>query len=329
MRITPAITLKQLADLISCPYEGSDSHLITGINEIHMVQPGDLTFVDVSKYYDKALNSKASTIIINQNVKAPSGKALIFSDNPFTDYNRITEHFQPSISLDTKSMPQLGAKVKIGAGVVTGDFVSIGDETQIGHHVSIGSHVTIGNRCVIHPNVVIRDYVDIGDEVCINSGTVIGSEAFYFKSRPDGKEKLLTKGKVVIENRVDIGANCTIDRGVSGETKIGSDTKLDNLIQVGHDTVIGKRCIIASQVGIAGVCRIEDDVVLWGQVGIAKGNTIGSKAVLYGKTGVMTSLEGGKTYLGMIASPYLQKLREIAALKELPALLRKLKSGNL
>ncbi|MEL6654539.1 MAG: UDP-3-O-(3-hydroxymyristoyl)glucosamine N-acyltransferase [Bacteroidota bacterium] len=324
MKLPHPVPLSKLAQILGCSFVGPADHLTTGINEIHKVESGDLSFVDIEKYYDKALNSAATTILINKEVDPPEGKGLLISDDPFRDYNRLTEHFQPSLDLDTFGEPQIGSEVRLGRNLAFGEAVSIGDHSQIGHNCVIGSRVQIGKHCRIHANVTIYEDTIIGDHVTINSGTVIGGEAFYFKARPYGRDKMLTKGRVVIGDHVDIGTNCTIDRGVSGDTEIGDWTKLDNLIQIGHDTVIGKRCLIASQVGIAGVVTVEDDVIMWGQVGVNKDLTIGKGAQLYGKTGVMSSLEGGKTYLGMVATEARQKLREIAALHKLPDLLRKL-----
>ncbi|MEL6255149.1 MAG: UDP-3-O-(3-hydroxymyristoyl)glucosamine N-acyltransferase [Bacteroidota bacterium] len=325
MKLKEAKSLKSVAELLGIEYVGPENHKVLGINEIHMVEAGDLTFVDIEKYYEKALNSAATTILINKKVEAPAGKGLLISEDPFRDYNILTEHFQPRKALNTSGEPQKGAGVKIGTHVVFGEGVVLEDGVEIGHNCVIGSHVRIGADSLIHANVTIYDNSLIGKNVCINSGTVIGGEAFYFKARPYGRDKMLTKGRVVIEDHVDIGANCTIDRGVSGDTRIGAWTKLDNLIQIGHDTQVGKKCLIASQVGIAGVVTVEDEVVLWGQVGVNKDLTIGKGAQLYGKTGVMSDLEGGKTYLGMVAVEARQKLREIAAIRKLPDLIRKLK----
>ena len=322
MKLPAGLTLGQIADLIQAKPIGPLNFSITGINEIHDVEPGDLTFVDVEKYYRKALESEASIIMIDQQVEAPKGKALIVSEDPFRDFNFLTEHFSPSVPLDTTSTPTLGKDVRLAAGVATGESVVIGDNTQIGAGTSIGSQVTIGKNCFIHPNVTIYDHTVIGDHVTINAGTVVGGEAFYFKTRPDRRDKMLSKGKVVIHDHVDIGSNCTIDRGVTGDTVIGAWTKLDNLIQIGHDVKIGRRCTIASQVGIAGYVIVEDEVTLWGQVGVVKDLTIGKGATLMGKTGVMSSLEGGKTYLGMIASDIRSVLRETAAIKKLPEMIR-------
>ena len=322
MRLDPSLSLAELAAFLGCRFLGPAEHTVYGINEIHRVEPGDLTFVDIEKYYRKALDSAATTILINKEVEAPEGKALIISDDPFRDFNRLTEWLRPLASLDTSGEASLGEGVRMAKGVHLGERVRIGARTQIGAGVVIGSDVTIGEDCFIHPNVTIYDHSQIGNHVTINAGTVIGGEAFYFKTRPDRRDKMLSRGRVVIHDHVDIGSNCTIDRGVTADTTIGPWTKLDNLIQIGHDTVIGARCLIASQVGIAGCVNIEDDVILWGQVGVVKDLTIGKGAVLMGKTGVMSSLEGGKTYLGMIATELRAALRETAALKQLPDMVR-------
>ena len=324
MKITPPISVAAAAQLIGSAWKGNSDQLIHGFNEIHMVVPGDLTFVDVAKYYKKALNSAATIILINQSVDIPEGKSILISDDPFRDYNRLTEHFQPRPPLNQWAEPQLDPSVKVGKNVVLGEGVSIGKNVEIGHNVVIGAHVHIGDDTLIYPNVTIYNYTQIGKRVCIQAGTVIGGEAFYFKSRPEGKDKLLSKGRVVIEDRVEIGANCTIDRGVSGDTVIGEGSILDNLIQIGHDTVIGKNCLFASQVGIAGVVIIEDNVILWGQVGVNKDLTIGKGAILLGKSGVMSSLEGGKTYFGFVAGDHRQSLKEFALMRKLPEIIARL-----
>lgn len=322
MKLSSAHTLRQIANLIHATPIGPDDFPITGLNEIHDVEPGDLTFVDVEKYYKKALESDATVILINQTVEVPEGKAIIVSEDPFRDFNALTEYFRPQVPLHIQDQPAVEKEVKIAAGAVTGRNVSIGEATQIASGVVIGNNVKIGAHCFIHPNVTIYDHTVIGDHVTINAGSVIGGEAFYFKTRPESRDKMLSKGRVVIHDHVDIGANTTIDRGVTGDTIIGAWTKLDNLIQIGHDVKIGRRCTIASQVGIAGYVVVEDEVTLWGQVGVVKDLTIGKGATLMGKTGVMSSLEGGRTYLGMIASDVRSVLRETAAIKKLPEMIR-------
>lgn len=324
MQLDTPFTLAEAADWLGCTFRGPAEHRITGLNEIHRVQPGDLTFVDVPKYYDKALHSAATTILIDQAVEVPLGKGLLISPQPFADFNRLGSRFRPQPQVAQAGQPQLGAGATLGEGVVCGEDVEIGAGTQIGHHVVIGSHVRIGANCTIYPHVTLNDHSHLGDHVCVNAGTVIGSEAFYFKSLPDRKEKFLSIGRTLIGDHVDIGANCSIDRGVTADTVIGPYTKLDNLVQIGHDTLIGARCILAGQVGIAGVTVIEDDVILWGQVGISKDLTIGRGAVIGAKSGVGKSLLGGQTYAGIHAVEIRQALREMAAVRRLPGFMARI-----
>ena len=309
MKFPKTHTLKEISEIIKADFVGPDDFPVLGMNEIHVVEEGDIVFVDHPKYYDKALQSKATVVLINKEVECPEGKALLVSDDPFRDFNKLTSHFKPFKS----------------AASSIAETAEIGEGTVIQPNVFIGNHVKIGKNCVIHPNVTIYDGCVLGDHVTIHAGTVLGADAFYYKNRPEGFDKLLSGGNVVIEDHVDIGAGCTIDRGVTGSTTIGKGSKLDNQIQVGHDTVIGKKCLIASHVGIAGCCIIEDEVTLWGQVGITSGATIGKKAVILAQSGISKSLEGGKTYFGYPAEEAREKLKQIASIKRIPEILQKLK----
>ncbi len=320
MHFSEPVTLSHLAAFLGAKAIGDPAHLVSGINEVHCVLPGDLTFVDVAKYYDTALSSLATTILINQEVTPPAGKALLVSDDPFRDFNRITDHFRPETGLTAQAQPKLGEGVKVGQNVVFGVDTEVGEGTEIGHGAVIGSGVRIGSGCKIYPNVFIADHSVIGNDVIINANAVIGAEAFYYKRRPDRTDQMLTKGRVVISNRVHIGAGVTIDRGVTGDTFIGEDTKIDNLCQIGHEVRIGRQCIIAAQVGIAGLAVIEDEVKLWGQVGVVQKVKIGRGAQVLGQSGVMTELEPGKTYLGSPADESRKQLRVIALLRKLPDL---------
>ncbi len=287
----------------------SEGVVITGINEIHKVQRGDITFVDNSKYYKRALNSAASVIIIDQAVECPEGKALIVSDDPFRDYNKIVNHFR---------------KFEPTNKAINSD--QIGDGTIIQPGVFIGHHVKIGKNCLIHANVVIYDHAEIGDNVIIHANAVIGGEAFYYKRRPQGYDKLLSCGKVVIHDNVEIGAATTIDKGVSGDTIIGEGTKIDNKVHIGHGAVIGKNCLFAAQVGIGGKAIIEDDVILWGQVGVSKDLTIGKGAVVLGQSGVGKSIPGNITYMGSPVDEARKKFKEMAMIRNLPKEIEFLKS---
>lgn len=310
MKFPNPLTLKQVADIIHCEFVGHETFPVLGMNEIHVVQSGDIVFVDHPKYYDKALQSAATVVLINREVECPKGKALLISDDPFRDFNKLTQYFKPFVPATST----ISATAKIGENTV------IQPNCFIGHNVQIGKH------CVIHPNVTIYDDTIIGDYVTIHAGTVLGANAFYYKKRPDGFDRLLSCGNVVIENHVDIGASCTIDRGVTASTTIKEGSKLDNLIQIGHDTIIGKRCLIASQVGIAGCVIVEDEVTLWGQVGSTSGITIGAKAVIHAQSGISKSLEGGKSYFGYPAEESRSKLRELASIRQIPKILEALKN---
>ena len=299
MKFIKTLSLKQIASLLQVEYVGNPNFEISGINEIHVVEKGDIVFVDHPKYYEKALNSAATTILINKKVECPIGKSLLISDDPFRDFNKLTLHFNPFIA----------SKESISSSAI------IGENTIIQPNVFIGNNVKIGKNCTIHPNVTIYDNSVIGNNVTIHANTVLGADAFYYKNRSEGFDKLISGGRVVLEDEVDLGASCTIDKGVTGDTKIGKGTKIDNQVHVGHDTVIGNKCLIASQTGIAGCVIIEDEVTIWGQVGTNSGITIGKGAIILGQTGVTKSVAGGKSYFGTPISESREKLKEMAEIK--------------
>ncbi|MFC2505211.1 MAG: LpxD N-terminal domain-containing protein, partial [Capnocytophaga ochracea] len=276
MRFSQPYTLKQIATIINAKYVGAEDFPVLGMNEIHVVRAGDIVFVDHPKYYEKALHSKATIVLINKEVECPEGKALLISDDPFRDFNKLTDFFKPFQKATALIAPS----------------ARIGENTVVQPGTFLGNNVVIGNNCRIHSNVSIYDDCVIGDNVTIHAGTVLGADAFYYKKRPEGFDKLKSGGRVVIEDNVDLGALCTIDRGVTGDTTIKKGTKIDNQVHIGHDTVVGEKCLIASQTGIAGCVVIENEVTIWGQVGITSGITIGEKAVILAQSGISKSLEG-------------------------------------
>jgi UDP-3-O-[3-hydroxymyristoyl] glucosamine N-acyltransferase len=308
MKFPSPYTLNQIATIINAEYVGHEDFPVLGMNEIHVVEQGDIVFVDHPKYYEKALNCAASIVLINKKVDCPEGKALLISNDPFRDFNILTLFFKPFIKAENSISPS----------------TKIGKDTVIQPNCFIGNNVVIGDNCLIHSNVSIYDNCVIGNNVTIHAGSVLGSDAFYYKKRLEGYDKLISGGRVVIQDNVDIGALCTIDKGVTGDTMIKKGTKLDNQVQVGHDTVIGEKCLIASQTGIAGCVIIEDEVTLWGQVGVTSAATIGKKAVVLAQTGVSKSLEGGKNYFGSPAEEAREKLKQLAYVKQIPSILKKL-----
>ena len=307
MKFPSPVSLQWVADLIGARILGDPHAMATGINELHKVESGDLAFVDHPKYYRTCIDSAASYIIINQETSFPEGKALLLVDEPFEAYLRIVRHFRPF-------EPAVGA-ISPTAKIGKGSYVYPG--------ATIGHHVEIGEDCVIYPNVTILDHCVIGNRVVIQAGTVIGSDAFYYNTRKTREvwyKRMESCGRVVIEDDVEIGAGCTIDRGVTHDTRIGQGTKMDNMVHIGHDSVIGRNCLFAAQVGIAGAVYIEDGVVLWGQVGVSKTLTIGKDAVVLAQSGIPSSLAGGKTYFGYPAEDAGYKRRELVWIKRIAEL---------
>ncbi|SMC84331.1 UDP-3-O-(3-hydroxymyristoyl)glucosamine N-acyltransferase [Moheibacter sediminis] len=297
MKFPRIYNLKEIAQIIGSKYVGDGNFPVEGLNEIHRVESGDIVFVDHPKYYDKALQSAATIVLINKEVECPEGKALLISDDPFRDFVKLGQYFNSFQ----------------GANHAISDTALVGKGTHLQPNVFVGNNVVIGKNCLIHANVSIGDNSIIGDNVIIHSGTVLGGDGFYYKKRETGFDKLKSVGNVVIEDDVEIGANCTIDRGVTASTIIGAGTKMDNLIQIGHDTIIGKKCLFASQVGVAGCVIIGDEVTLWGQVGVKSGIHIGNKVVVMAKSGVGNDLEEGKSYFGSPAEEARSMYKKMAA----------------
>ncbi|MGH1434557.1 MAG: UDP-3-O-(3-hydroxymyristoyl)glucosamine N-acyltransferase [Lewinella sp.] len=307
MKFPLPLPVSELAEQIGAELLGDSDLLATGINEVHHVEEGDITFVDVEKYYAKALGSAATIILINKAAEVPAGKVLLVVDDPFTTYNDLVWRYRPLQPLQRN----IASSALIGEG------------TTIEPGAMVGEQAVIGKNCYIHANAYIGDHSVLGDEVIVQAGAVIGSDAFYFKKTAAGFHKWRSGGRVVLEDGVDIGANCTINKGVSSDTIIGAGSKLDCQVQIGHDTKVGKRCLFAAQVGIAGNCTIGNEVVIYGQAGIAQNVTIGDKTIVSAKAGVSKDLEGGKLYFGVPAQEARDAYRELAALRQLPDFLRK------
>jgi len=296
MKLNAPLAVTEIAAFIGAELVGDDQLIATGINEIHKVEPGDISFVDFEKYYKASLQSAATIIIINQKIDCPPGKALLVLPDPFSAYVKLVKRFRP---FEPATKP-------------ISDSAVIGEDTIIQPNVFIGNHVRIGNNCIIHPNVTIYDNTIIGNNVIIHAGTVIGADAFYFKKRADREvmyDKLESCGRVIIEDDVEIGAGCAIDKGVSGDTIIGRGTKFDNMIHIGHGTVVGRNCLFAGQVGVGGKAKIED---------IHKG------VIVLAQSGVGGDLEAGKIYFGSPVEEARVKKKELAWIKRIPEMWEKL-----
>jgi UDP-3-O-[3-hydroxymyristoyl] glucosamine N-acyltransferase len=307
MKFSQPIPVSTLAKQFNATIIGDDTVFATGINEIHKVETGDIAFSDVKKYFEKTLFSAATVILLNEPVECPPGKVILLVEHPFDVYNAIVRIHRPFTPL---TQP-------------IGNDTHIHPTAILEPGVVIADHVTIGAHTHVCANAFIGAYSVIGENVTIGPGSLVGPDAFYFKKHPDGSfEKWRSGGRVVIEDQVDIGAGCTISKGVSGDTVIGAGSKLDCQVHIGHGVVIGKNCLFAAQVGIGGKTVVEDNVVMYGQVGVAQALHIGKGAVISAKSGVSKSLEGGKVYFGIPADEAREKFRELVALRQLPGWLK-------
>lgn len=307
MKFLNPISVSVLAEKIGAEIIGDDSIIATGINEIHKVEPGDITFSDVEKYFEKALQSKATIILLPNASVCPPGKAILVCKEPFEAYNNLIKEyrpFEPNVG-DSKKNQIIHPTAIIETGVV------------------LSNNIKIGANSYIQANAYIGEYTEIGENVVVQSGAIIGTDAFYFKKKSDGYQPWRSGGRVILEDNVQIGAGCTINKGVSGDTIIGYGTKLDCQVHIGHGVVVGKHCLLTAQVGVGGKTIIGDNVILFGQVGVAQNLTIGDNVVVLAKSGVSKSLEKDKTYFGIPAEEIKEKYRELAALRQLPELLRK------
>jgi UDP-3-O-[3-hydroxymyristoyl] glucosamine N-acyltransferase len=307
------IPVLELALRFKAQIIGDETLSATGINEIHKVRPGDIAFSDVQKYFQKTLESEATVLLLNAPVECPPGKAILIVENPFEVYDSLVREHRPFEPLTDaiSGRAEIHSTAIIEPGVV------------------IAANVRIGAHSYIQANAYIGEYTSIGEHCIIGPGAIIGPDAFYFKKLPDGSfKKWRSGGRVIIENQVDIGAGCTIAKGVSGDTIIGEGSKLDCQIHIGHGVVIGKNCLFAGQVGIGGKTVIEDNVVLYGQVGVAQAIRIGKGALVSAKAGVSKDLEGGKSYFGVPADEARTKYRELAALRQLPEFMKNQSGKN-
>lgn len=312
MKLPSPISINELLDIIQTDItvKGDSSNVIYGINEIHSVNVGDLSFVDNEKYYDRMLRSKATVILINKDTECPAGKTLLVTNDPLQAYLKAVRHY---ISFHPQAeMIHPSAKIGEGTIIQPGTF--------------IGENVVIGKNCLIHSNVSIYADSVIGDNVIIQSGCVIGADACYFQRRPDGWLKLDSCGRTVIGNDVEMGCLVCVDRGVSGDTTIGDGCKFDNFVQIGHDTIVGKRCLFGAQSAIAGCTVLGDECVIWAKSVVNKDLHIANRTIIYALSAVDKSVtEEGQTLFGMPAIEANKKWREMVYHRQLPNLFEEVK----
>ncbi len=307
MRLPAPLLASTFAESCGAQLHGPDQH-IHGVNEIHRVEPGDLTFVDHPKYYRKTLGSAASVILIDRLPEGvtPSGKTLLVRANPFEAYDALIALHRPTVRLSESVLAKAASSPDIDPTAV------IEPGAIVGPGVTIGAHTVISAGAVVYGPCVIGAHCRIG------ANAVIGDEAFYYRGiGGNGRQKWSTGGDVHIEDYVEIGPLCNIARGVGSTTRIGRGTKIDAACMIAHDVVIGEDCLLAAHVGIAGNCRIGNRVVLYGQTGLAQNVEIGDDAVCLARTGVSKSIPGGKTYNGNPVQEAREWLKEIAATRRL------------
>jgi len=338
------MTVRDIAAVLGAAVEGDEATEIGRVAKIEEAGAGDISFLANPKYRKFLETTRASAVIIGRAVEAPSAAAshpvFLRVDDPYTSFLKVLLLFHPP---DDPLPPgihptavidagvKLGAMVRIGAHVVVGAGSRIGDGAMIMHGTVIGRDVTIGARTLLYPNVTVREACRIGERVILHPGTVIGSDGFGFAPRPDGSyEKIPQLGIVSVGDDVEIGANCTVDRATMGETRIENGAKLDNLIQVAHNVVIGENTVIAAQSGISGSTKIGKRNMIGGQVGFAGHLEIADDSKWGAQSGVHRSTTvPGEKYMGTPSVPFRLASRIMGAIPQLPealATIRELKS---
>lgn len=333
-----ALTLSELARWIDGDIVRGELDLsCTGMAALDAAGPLDVSFLGNEKYHSQFLQTKAGAVIVPRGVTGgPESAALVAVDNPTLAFSTVVSHFvqagrqfvpgiSPQAAIDSSAVLD-PAKVRVHPGAVIMAGARVGDGSEIGPNSVIGENAVIGRDCHLMANSTVRERCILGDRVILQPGCVIGSDGFGYELK-DGKHvKIDQVGIVEIGNDVEIGSNTTIDRARFGKTVIGEGTKIDNLVQIGHNCVIGKHCLIVALVGMAGSSRIGDYVTIAGQVGVAGHVTVGDKATLAARTGVNASLPGGEIYAGNPAQPFRDEMKMRANMRRLPKLFERVKA---
>jgi UDP-3-O-[3-hydroxymyristoyl] glucosamine N-acyltransferase len=328
------MTLRELADALQCRLEGDAAIEIVRVAGIEQAQQGDVTFVDNPRYVPRLSTTNASAVIVGDDLAIPEGVgfAVLRSKKPYVDFARAVTLFLPSSTpakgIDALSAiaadARIGTDVSIGPFVAVGAGASIGARTVLYPHVAVGPGAVVGDDCVIHSQCSIRERAVVGNRVILHDGVVVGSEGFGFAKQADGTHLKIPQGAgVVIEDDVEIGANSTIDRPAVGETRIQAGTKIDNLVHIAHGVSVGRRVLLAAQVGISGSAVVEDDVILAGQVGVAGHLRIGKGAMATAQSGIPNAVEPGAYVSGSPAIPHQDWLKASAVYRQLPVLRRR------
>jgi UDP-3-O-[3-hydroxymyristoyl] glucosamine N-acyltransferase len=326
--------IKELCAELNCDFVGDPETRITSAAPIENAQPGDLTFLSNRKYRRYLATTGASAIILENAEDRPEGKAAIVSPAPYLTFAEAMNLLYPSQAPERSIHPsaiispsaRIGAKASIGPYSVIGDNVIIGDSVSILAHCVIYPDVRIGDNVVIHSHCVIREGCRLGDRVILQNNVVIGADGFGYAKRPDNSWlKIRQAGVAIVEDDVEIGAGAAIDRATIGSTVISKGTKIDNLVQIGHGSFVGRNTLLCAQVGLAGSTRVGDEVILSGQVGAAGHLEIGDRVIATAQTGIPNSVEAGKVISGYPAIDNRDWLKSSAIFAQLPRLQKEIR----
>jgi len=310
------LSARDIADLVGGQLTGNPDEVVAGVAGIRDAQPGDISFVAHPKYFPAAQTTHASVILVPPDAVLETTRTLIRVANPSAAFTKVVAHIVPP---PIKFVPGIHPTAVVEADVV------IGERTHIGAGCYIGQGCRIGNDCLLYPHVTLRERTRLGHRVILHPGVVLGADGFGFETIRGEHQKVPQVGTVEIGDDVEIGANSCVDRGRFGKTRIGRGTKIDNLVQIGHNVVIGDRCIICGGCGIAGSTVVGDNVTIAGQVGIAGHLTIGDNAVIGAQAGVAHDVPAGAGVLGAPAVDHRQYKRMLVALQRLPDLLARIR----
>ena len=333
-----SLKLSELAEWIDGDIVRGDADLeLSGMAALDQAGPGDASFLGNEKYHGQFLATKAGAVIVGRGVTdGPEGTALVAVDNPTLAFSTVVGHFvknargfEPGVHAGASVDPAAEldpSSVMVHAGAVVMAGAKVGKGTEIGPNVVVGAAALVGEDCILMANSTVREGCILGDRVILQPGAVIGSDGYGYELVDGRHVKIDQVGIVEIHDDVEIGAKSTIDRARFGKTVIGEGTKIDNLVQIGHNCVIGRHCLIVSHVGISGSTTIGDYVTFAGQSGAAGHVKIGDKAVIAGRTGVTTDLEGGQVYSGFPAVPVMEDRKARAMVRRLPKLVERIKA---
>lgn len=324
-------TLSEIAALLNVPVQGDGGTPISGINSLRDAGPSDLSFLTADRYLNQFRDTRAAAVIVQKKVKLPPGvtRPLLLVDDAELALAKVLERFAPPVphpppgvdpSAKVHPTATVGQGAAVGANVVIGARSRLGLRCRIHAGVYIGDDVSVGDDCELFPHVVIRERITIGDRVVIHAGSVLGTDGFGYRWDGARHAKVPQIGTVLIEDDVEIGSCVCIDRAKFSVTRIGRGTKIDNLVQVGHNVQVGAHCIIVGQCGIAGSAKLEDGVVLGGASAVRDHVTIHGRATVAACAAVMEDVEANAVVSGVPALPHRQSLREQAALRRLPEL---------